>query len=155
MKALYRCIKSGLLWYNLFSETLCKIGFALNPYDVYVVNKVVNGKKFTITWYVNNLKISHIESSVMDEAINDIESYFGKMNVARGLTHKYIGIDIEFTGDDKVTFFQKERLLEYIEAFEEDIITSMASLAQKGLFNVNADDELLDENRSKTFHSVV
>ena len=27
VKALYRCIKSGLLWYNLFSETLRKIGF--------------------------------------------------------------------------------------------------------------------------------
>ena len=44
VKALYRCTKLGLLWYNLFSETLRKIGFSLNPYDLCVANKVTNGK---------------------------------------------------------------------------------------------------------------
>ena len=78
VKALYRCITSGLLWYNLFFENLRKIGFALNPDDLCVVNKVVNGKKCTITWYVDDLKISHVESSVVDDVIKAVKSYFGK-----------------------------------------------------------------------------
>jgi len=111
-----------------------------------VSNRVVNGKKCTITWYVNDLKISHVEYFVVDDVIKAIESYFRNTAVTRGLTHKYAGIEIEFTGDGKVTLFQKKDLLKCIETFGEDITTSVAS---------PPDNELLDENRSATFHSFV
>ena len=32
-KALYGCVKSALLWYNLFHGTLKDMGFVVNPYD--------------------------------------------------------------------------------------------------------------------------
>ena len=92
VKEFYRYIKLGMLWYNLFSETLCKIGFDLNSYDLCVANKFVSGKNCTITWYVDNLKISHVESSIEDDFIKDVESYFGKITATRGLKHKYVGI---------------------------------------------------------------
>ena len=92
LKALYGCIKSGLLWYNLFFKTLRKIGFVLNPRDLCVANNVINVKQYSIMWYVDNLKVSHVESSVVDEVIKTIKSYFGKMIVTRGMKHKYVGI---------------------------------------------------------------
>ena len=73
---LYGYIRSGLLWYNLFSETLEKIGFVLNLYDLCASNKTINGKQCTITWYVNNLKVSHMEPSVIDNVIQALASYF-------------------------------------------------------------------------------
>jgi len=155
LKALYGCIKLDLFWYTFFSETFRKIGFVLNPYDLCVANKVVNNKKCTITWYVDDLKISHVDSSVVDRVIKTIKSYVGKMTVTRGTKHKYVGIEFEFTGYSKVTLFQKEYLLECIHAFREDVTTHVTSSAQKGLFNVNSDDEILDKNRSAIFHSVV
>ena len=33
VKAIYGCIESALLWYNLFTETLQKYSFESNPYD--------------------------------------------------------------------------------------------------------------------------
>jgi hypothetical protein len=33
LKALYGCVQSALLWYELFSSTLQGTGFELNPYD--------------------------------------------------------------------------------------------------------------------------
>ena len=48
LKALYGCVKSALLWYELFSTTLKDMGFVLNPYDECVANKMVNGKQCTI-----------------------------------------------------------------------------------------------------------
>ena len=33
LRALYGCVKSALLWYELFSSTLVDLGFVLNPYD--------------------------------------------------------------------------------------------------------------------------
>jgi hypothetical protein len=32
LKALYGCVQSALLWYNLFTNTLVRMGFKLNPY---------------------------------------------------------------------------------------------------------------------------
>ena len=37
----------------------------INPYDPCVANMVVNGKHTTITWHVNDLKISYVDA---DEA---------------------------------------------------------------------------------------
>ncbi len=48
LKALYGCVQSALLWYELFSSTLQGMGFELNPYDACVTNKVIDGKQCTI-----------------------------------------------------------------------------------------------------------
>ena len=64
-KALYGCIKSAMLWYNLFTENLAEIGFKINLYDTCVANKVINGKQCTIVWYVDDLKVSHVEQKVV------------------------------------------------------------------------------------------
>ena len=39
LKALCGCVKSALLWYELFSTTLKDLGFELYPYDESVTNK--------------------------------------------------------------------------------------------------------------------
>ena len=66
LRAIYRCIKSALLWYKLFSTTLENMGFKINPYDRCVANKIVNGKQCTIVWYVDNVKVSHVQQSVVE-----------------------------------------------------------------------------------------
>jgi len=154
LRALYGCIRSGLLWYNLFTKTLKGQGFKLNEYDSCVANKVVNGKQCTITWYVDDLKISHVERAVVDDVIREIESHFGKMSVTHGNKHAYLGMEVEFIGDGKVTFFQKDHLLEAIAAFGEDVSTPVTSAAKKNLFSVNEGDTSLDEAKSDIFHSV-
>eukprot|EP00555_Chaetoceros_dichaeta_P000372 CAMPEP_0198279726 /NCGR_PEP_ID=MMETSP1447-20131203/67080_1 /TAXON_ID=420782 /ORGANISM="Chaetoceros dichaeta, Strain CCMP1751" /LENGTH=424 /DNA_ID=CAMNT_0043974931 /DNA_START=1086 /DNA_END=2357 /DNA_ORIENTATION=+ len=50
LRALYSCIESTLSWYELYSETLSKEGFIINPYDNCVSNKVINGEQCTIMW---------------------------------------------------------------------------------------------------------
>ena len=92
-RALYGCIKSAMLWYNLFSETLEKMGFVINPYDSCVPNKTINGKQCTIVWYVDDLKISHMELSVIREILDVIQSKFsGELVVTTGKEHPYLGI---------------------------------------------------------------
>ena len=82
-KALYGCVRSALLWYNLFTALLKDRGFVLNPYDPCIANATINGKQCTIGWYVDDNKISHVDSKVVDEIIALIESHFGKMTVTR------------------------------------------------------------------------
>ena len=69
LKALYGCVQSALLWYELFSGTLQGMGYKLNPYDTCIANKMVNGKQCTVAWYVDDNKISHMDPTVVTEVI--------------------------------------------------------------------------------------
>ena len=70
LQAIYRCIESALRWYELYSETLSKEGFVINPYDQCVANKMINWKQCTVVWYVDDKKISHKDPEVVTEVIN-------------------------------------------------------------------------------------
>ena len=72
-KALYGCVQSALLWYELYSTTLMDMGSELNPYDLCVANAVIDGKQCTICWYVDDNKISHKNPNVVDMVIGKIE----------------------------------------------------------------------------------
>ena len=69
LRALYGCLESALLWYHLYSSTLEKLGFKINPYDKCVANKEINGKQCTIVFYVDDNKISHEDPEVVTSVL--------------------------------------------------------------------------------------
>ena len=79
-----------------------RYGFELNEYGLCVANKMIDGKQCTIVWYVDDNKISHEDSTVVDEVIAKIEERFGKMTVKRGKEHVFVGMDINFIEKGKV-----------------------------------------------------
>ena len=91
MKALYGCVQSALLWYQMFSTTLIDMGFKLNPYDLCVANATINGKQCTVLWYVDDNLISHVDPKVVTSIIKKIEDRFGKMTVTRGEVTRIFG----------------------------------------------------------------
>jgi hypothetical protein len=103
LKALYGCVKSALLWYELFTGTLQEIGFELNPYDPCVANKMINNKQCTLVWYVDDNKISHADPKVTTAVINSTEEQFGKMTITRGKTHVFLGMDVSFNDNGTAT----------------------------------------------------
>ena len=74
-KALYGCLKLALLFYCKLWKDLHGRGFIINPYDPCVRNKNIRGKQITITWYVDDLKISHDSDDAISEVIAWIESW--------------------------------------------------------------------------------
>ena len=52
LRALYGCIESALLWYNLYVDDRC------------VANKNIKGKQCTMCWYVDDNKVSHEDCDV-------------------------------------------------------------------------------------------
>ena len=84
LKALYGCMQSALLWYQTFSNKLEKMGFILNPYDPCVANMNIEGYQCTICWYVDDVKISHKDSKVVDRIIAVLNDEFGDLTVTRG-----------------------------------------------------------------------
>ena len=66
LRALYGLVESSFLFYKKICKDLKENGFEINPYDPCVANKMVNGKQLTITWHVDDLKVSHVDSKVVD-----------------------------------------------------------------------------------------
>jgi hypothetical protein len=155
LKALYGCVKSALLWYELFSGTLQEMGFELNPYDTCVANKMVDGKQCTIVWYVDDNKISHMDDKVVTDVIKKIEDKFGKMTVTRGKEHVFLGMNIDFHENGTASIKMKEYIREAIQDFGEEITKTATSPAQKNLFEIDEESGLLSVADSETFHSVV
>ena len=62
-KALYGTLQVALLFWRLPSDTLIEWGFKLNKYDKCIANKIINRKQCTIIWHVDNLKISHVDTT--------------------------------------------------------------------------------------------
>ena len=69
LKALYGCLSSALLWYNLYVSILKDLGFELHPYDLGVANKIINGKQCTIAFYVDGNLASHMNDEVLSDII--------------------------------------------------------------------------------------
>ena len=96
LKALYGCLQNELLFYRKLLDDLESRGFSLNQYYPCVVNKMICGKKFTITWHVENLKISHVDKKVVEEIINWVKGLYGQdMSISRGNNHDYLGMIID------------------------------------------------------------
>ena len=61
-RALYGLLRSALLFYLKLVKDLEDFGFTINPFDPCVANKTVNGSQMTVTWHVDDLKVSHKDS---------------------------------------------------------------------------------------------
>ena len=61
------------LFYKKLLRDLEKEGFEVNPYDPCVANKIVDGKQLTVTWHVDDLKVSHVKTEVIDDLYKGYE----------------------------------------------------------------------------------
>jgi Reverse transcriptase (RNA-dependent DNA polymerase). len=116
-KALYGCVKSALLWYELYSSTLQDMGFEINPYDQCVANATIDGSQCTICWYVDDNMITHVDPNVVSRVIAQIEERFGKMSVTRGKDLEFLGMKIRLRDDRTVSIDMKDYVLGAIPKF--------------------------------------
>ena len=154
LRALYGCIKSALLWYELYSSTLIKMGFKINPYVRCEANKVINGHRCTIVFYVDDNKISHRDPVVVSSVLDAISDHFGNLSISRGRKHGFLGMNIEFK--ERMVLIEMEyQVKEDIEWGKSQGSCKPAMPASTKLFEHMEDSELLSQNESDHFHSVV
>jgi hypothetical protein len=113
--ALYGTMVASLLYYRKFVKSLTDIGFIINPYDLCVANKIIEGKKMTICFHVEDCKLIYLRKKVMDTIIEYLreeyasifEDVTGAMTASRCKIHKYLGMTLEYSvhGQVKTTMF--------------------------------------------------
>ncbi len=56
---------------------LKEMDFEVNPYDLCIVNKMVNGSQMTIQWHVDDLMISHSSSEAILQFLCALKNMYG------------------------------------------------------------------------------
>ena len=110
-------------WKKL-THQLVQWGFVITPYDPCMVNKVVNGSQFTITWHIDNLKISHVDPSMLDTFMDDLNQVFGKQSlgmVHKGPRHDCLGITLDYSSPGKVIGDMKQYIDKILSETPPDI----------------------------------
>ena len=156
LRAIYGCIESALLWYELYVKVLKRMGFVLNPYDKCVANKMINGKQCTIAWYVDDNKLSHVDPDVVTKIMDEIKEHFGDLVISRGNEHDLLGMKIVMDRKNKnINIDMTDQIKEALEMFGEEVDDTVVSPAKRHLFETydGKSDELC-EARSEIFHSV-
>ena len=109
-------------------ETLQEWGFTLNPYDKCIANKDIKGKKCTIIWHIDDLKISHVSKDILEDILNKLNNKFGEESplvTCQGKVLEYLGMKVDYRQQGKIKFI----MYEYIEILLEELPADMQGLA--------------------------
>jgi hypothetical protein len=130
-----------------------------NPYDLCVMNKMIKGKQLTVAWHVDDLKVSHVLSTVVDKFIEDMESEFGKetpINKSRGKVHDYLGMRLDFSKPGEVTVTMIDYIKAILHGAPKDMRGRAVTPAAAHLFQINSTDPVyLGEDKAATYVRIV
>ena len=158
-KAIYGLLVSAMLFYRKLATDLQGYGFELNPYDPCVANKIVKGKQMTVSWHVDDLKVSHKDSVVVDEFLGWVKKTYGsigEVKTTRGKVHDYLGMNLDYTVDGQVTIGMVPYIESMVEGFPKQSLQGPAvkSPWNENLFKVHDKSPKLDQQRAELFHTV-
>jgi hypothetical protein len=155
-KALYGTVQPALLfWKNLSMFLIDKLGFVMNKYDRCIVNKTIDGKQCTILRHVDDLKMSHVNTKVLEDIVGQLSQKYGKeapLTVNRKRVHEYLGMSIDYSIPEKVQFIMNDYIENLLDDAPEDMTGNATTPAAHRLFEVNDKAEKLNPTDSDIYH---
>ena len=155
IKALYGTLHAALIFWHKLTAKLIEWGFTINPYHWCVANKQINGQQCTLVWHVDDMKISHADSLVVDAIIDMLEQEFGKeapLTIYHGKIHDYLGMTLDFTLAGKVQIHMEEYITSMLTELPADMDGMATTPAAEHLFKINETPKYLDEKEAMFFH---
>jgi histone deacetylase 1/2 len=153
-RALYGCIESARLWYNLLRKSLEDLGFQVNPLDQCVFNLPSKSHQCTVLIYVDDLMITCCDEGIINSTISSLSKRFdSELKVTSGLIHSYLGMEFNFSEKGKVKI--------NMSGYTNDLLNFagvqgvISSPAPDHLFQVSDSAEPLDLARKEKFHTLV
>jgi hypothetical protein len=160
LKALYGMMIASILYYKKFRKDIEEIGFVVNPYDICVANRIVNGKQQTITWHVDDVKSSHVDPKVNDQFYEWCEKMYGSdetghVKVVRGKVHDYLAMVLDYSQDGKLKIDMRYYIKDMLEKFPKRVEPNKKAPWSDKLFKVDEKSKILDKDRKAIFHTFV
>jgi hypothetical protein len=152
-KALYGCLQSGKLWYDLVSTYLQQIKFKINDADPCVFNKFgINNKQITVCLYVDDLLVTGEMVDILNFK-EELKKRFGKITEEDGPIVSYLGMTMDFSDKGVVKLTMEKFMKDLFEEFPTDGLAPNPALPN--LFTISNDEELLLRCEKEAFHSCV
>jgi hypothetical protein len=153
-KALYGCIESARLWYNMLKNCLERLGFSRNGVEACVFNRVeVDGSQCTLAVHVDDMLVTSGSEHSIDMLVEELEASFPNLSVSRGRKLNYLGMVFDFSGKGKVKITMDNFLSDLLKGVEH-IPGVSTTPATTSLFSVG-ESEALASDRKEEFHSLV
>ena len=132
----------------------------MNPYDPCVANRIVNGKQHTVSWHVDDLKSSHVDSKVNDQFLEWLERTYasddiGHVKAVRGKRHDYLAMILDFSIPGVLQVDMTPYVKSMIEEFPEKLSGKTITPWNENLFKVDPTSKPLDIKCAKVFHTFV
>ena len=160
LKALYGTLRVAcLFWQKLSKQLIDEWGFIPNKYDNCVVNKMVNGQQMTVVWHVNDLKVSHVDTTEVEKFVRQMEETFGNdtpLTVSCGQVHDYLGMTLDFRTKGEVQINMEHYIDMILQDAPEGMKGTATTPAASHLFKVNnTDPQFLGAEKKKIFVHLV
>jgi hypothetical protein len=163
-EALYGTLQAALLFWQNLSGKLKKWGFKINPYDLCVANKTIDGKQCTVVWHVDDLKILHVDPKAVTTILNLLDAQYGQeivggkpapLTITRGKIHDYLGMTLDYSepGVDKINMV--DYLKKILDEMPENMDGTATSPAADQLFKITEGIEPVNKATSKLIHATV
>ena len=109
----------------------------------------------TVTWHVDDLKVSHKKSTEVTKFILVLGRIYGNgLSVMRGKRHSYLGMDFNYSikGTIKLSMVLFSKQIK--DNFPKPITSTASSPAADHIFQVQSDNEhkSLPEEQAQAFH---
>ena len=156
LRALYGTLRAARLFWEKLTAVIKEWGFIVNPYDSCVANKTINGSQCTITWHIDDLKISHKEESVVSSIIEQIQATFGQqgeLSISRGKRHDYLGMYLDYSEPGQLIVDMRTAIQSIIDDVPKEFKGVAQTPAASHLFNLQDGAEQLDSDQADQFHS--
>ena len=159
-KTLYGMMLSSLYFYRQFQKNIGNIGFEINPHDVCVANRKVNGTQQTITWHVDNIKVSRKERQVNMNFYKWCEKIYGSnknghIKIKEGNKHNYLAMTLDYSKKDCVKIDITNYINKMLEEFPYELINNVKCPWTSQLFNQDCTSKNLGIIYKETFHTFV
>ena len=111
----------------------------------------------TIIWHVDDLKLSHVKQSVLDDIADELNLKYGQVAllvVNHGKIHDYLGMTIDYSKDSKVKFMMCDYIQGILDGAPAEMVGFTITPAASNLFTVRKDANKLDDKCSEVCHHI-
>ena len=119
---------------------------------------MVNGKQLTVSWHVDDLKISHQDSTVVDGFLHWVTKTYGtigEVKNTRGKIHEYLGMKLDYSVKGQVTIDMVQYIESMLSSFPQEYLQGkVTSPWNENLFTVQEGSPLLEKDLAELFHTV-
>ena len=141
-RELYGLLKSALQFYNKIFSNIQTYGFKVNTYYTCVANADLNGHQMTVTWHVDDLKVSHkypFKITLFAQYL--YTKYREQLSMKYGQVHDYLGMDLDYYTKGEVKIGVIKYLKKVEDEFPEPILGTEKPPASEHLLQVHEDTD--------------